>query len=395
MRSIAKSLVRNEKGQAMVMILFLILVGGLIVASLLSYVGTGLLNGRVYERRTAELYAADAGVEDAVWKIQHPVEAGYLPCSPGNPPRVYTITDINGRDVEVTIEYVDGGTYRITSIAVADDGGGTAAIDSSSQIEAYVTGASVSDDYSGILDGILTSQGVLDWGSKLVLNYTEGHEAEANYAGAWPDDPEEVDRFAQFYWMDVRYGTELGSGTVDLAGLDMDLGPAYRDGELEITNSINDPATLTLGGTLYTTGHTEIGTNGHPFTLDLNGHTIFVASDITGSPYALWVGGKCLIKGPGCIIALGDVYFEPNPDVGGVGEPVFVFSVLGATTIRPGVNMYGAVAGSVEVDIQTGSKPQINYPEGGFGGLINFPGFVETKLVYSIASWKVTPLPPG
>ena len=67
---------------------------------------------------------------------------------------------------------------------------------------------------------------------------------------------------------------------------------------------------------------------------------------MTGSPYALWVGGKCTLKGPGCIIAVGDVYFEPNPDVGGEGEPVFVFSVLGRTTIRPGINMYGAIAGS-------------------------------------------------
>jgi hypothetical protein len=112
-------------------------------------------------------------------------------------------------------------------------------------------------------------------------------------------------------------------------------------------------------------------------------------SDSADPDKALWVGGHCTVEGPGCIIAIGDIYFEPNPDVGDAGKPVFVFSVLGATTIRPGVSMYGAIAGSVEVDVQSGSRPQISYPIGGFGGLINFPGFVGTKLVYSISSWEI------
>ncbi len=388
MNNIMGRAMRDEKGAAMLLAVILLLVGGLVVASLLSFVGTGFLVGPVYEGRVAELYGADAGVEDAVWKIQSSVvgdEVYELYCGQGNHTLSYNISSVNERRVNVVVAYVDPFTYLVRSTA-SGDGSGT-------QVEAYVAGVTVSDDYSGILNGILTSQGGLEVKNQVTLNYTEGHEPAANYVGAWPDDPEEVDRFAQFYWMDVKYGTGLSSDTVDLTGFDMSLGPAYRDGELEITNSVNDPATLTLGGTLYVTGRTEIGTNDHPFTLDLNGHTIFVASNVTGSPYALWLGGKCLIKGPGCIIAIGDVYFEPNPDVGGAGEPVFVFSVLGATTIRPVINMYGAVAGSLEVCIQTGSKPQINYPLGGFGGLINFPGLVQTKLLYSIASWQVTPLP--
>ena len=118
MKNVVDRILRGERGAAMMLVLILLLVSGLIVASLLSYMGTGLLAGEVYEERTAQLYAVDAGVEDAIWKIQN--SDGYLPCSPGSPPRNYTITDINGQNVVITITsialYQDTtnltGTYR-------------------------------------------------------------------------------------------------------------------------------------------------------------------------------------------------------------------------------------------------------------------------------------------
>jgi len=64
-------LIKDESGQALVLTLLMLLISGLIAAPLLSYMGTGLLSGEVYETRTAELYAADAGVEDAIWKIEN------------------------------------------------------------------------------------------------------------------------------------------------------------------------------------------------------------------------------------------------------------------------------------------------------------------------------------
>jgi len=82
-----KKLVRNERGTALILALILLLIGGLISAALLNHMGSGILAGEVYERRTAELCAADAGVEDAIWKIHHLSEVDYLPCSPDNSPR--------------------------------------------------------------------------------------------------------------------------------------------------------------------------------------------------------------------------------------------------------------------------------------------------------------------
>ena len=380
MKTIVKRLARDEKGASLVLVLILLLISGLIIGPLLSYMGTGLITGEVYERRTDELYAADAGVEDAIWKIQH----GETPVCPADPEWSYTIADVNGKSLQISIEYLDGGTYKINSIAITDDGGGTAAL-TGTEIEAYITGESI--DYSGLLDNILTSQGDLDWKNKVNLVYPEENGPVANYTGLWPT-PEDL---AQFYWEDVKDEESYDSDTIDLEGEDDWRGPFYRDGELDILNSSNTPATLTLTGTVYITGDTLIGQNGKDMTLDLNGQTIFVASD---SSDALIMGGKCTVVGPGCIIAVGDVYFAPKGDVGGNEEPVFILSVSGTTILQPSGDFYGAIAGSVEVNVKSGEGPIITYPPGGFEeGGINFPGFVEpTQLVYSIESWEVIPL---
>lgn len=60
---------KRESGQAFILVLILLVVGGLIIAPLLAFVSTGLKAVQLCEQKTDELYAADAGVEDALWKI--------------------------------------------------------------------------------------------------------------------------------------------------------------------------------------------------------------------------------------------------------------------------------------------------------------------------------------
>jgi Tfp pilus assembly protein PilX len=246
MKAILKRINGDQQGVALVLALVVLLLGGLITAGLLAHMGAGLLATETYDRRTAELYAADAGVEDAIWKIQNHVEQ-VKELTQCRQSWSYNITDIDGRVAEVNDKHVEVTItlisvwedipcdYRIVSRAISDC--------SETQIEAYISGASVSDDYSGILDGILTSQGGLDWKDKVTLIYPEGHEPADNYEGAWPDEPAEVDRFVRFYRMDLEDEPGFDSDTVDLAGTDMNLQQVYRDGELAIKNSIKtDPA---------------------------------------------------------------------------------------------------------------------------------------------------------
>jgi len=71
-RLIAGRKENGEKGQALIVVLVLLTFGSLIIAGLLGFMGTGAKSGAVFHRKTAELYAADAGVQDAVWYLYHP-----------------------------------------------------------------------------------------------------------------------------------------------------------------------------------------------------------------------------------------------------------------------------------------------------------------------------------
>jgi len=367
------------------LVLILLAVGGLILAPLLGLMSTGLLAGQVYERKTDELYAADAGVEDAVWKIQSQVAEvkGLSPCYPD---WSYNISEVNDKNVDVTITWVDNLTYRVDSIATGN-GTGT-------QIEAYITGESKWGNYSGLMDHVLISPGEINVANKVIVDPaapypTDPNGRYPNYPGDWP----EVWELEEFYGDQVTNGTRYYSNTViDIIGVNTTLGPLYVGGELDILNSSNTPATLTLNGTIYATGQTEIGTTGKDFTLFMNGQTIFVSSNVTGNQYALTIGGKCTVKGPGIIIAVGDVQLKPKSQVGEQegGGPIFVLSVTGTSYLQPSGRIYGAIAGNVEVYVQQGTQPTVAYPEGGFDkdGL-NFLTGVK-KLVWDIATWEVS-----
>jgi len=374
-------LIRDEKGQALVMVLILMLIGGLISGPLLSNIGTGLITGEVYEKRTVELYAADAGVEDAVWKIQQ----GEVALCPGDPTYDYTISDVNGKSVDVTITSFDGSgnltlTYRVVATATGD-GSGT-------EIEAYIFGINPYGDYEGLLGQVLTSQGEIELAPGTNVTPLDGEHAPLEYYDdPWPTGGE----LAAWYLEDVAGVEPYDSDTFDLDGFDEELGPFYRDGELDILNTSNDPATLTLTGTVYIAGDTLIGKNGKDFNLNLDGHTIFVASNSSDPQKALWIGGKCTIIGSGIIIAIGDIYFEPKTEAG-VTDPIFIMSVDGTTTLQPAGDFYGSIAGSVEIDLQPNTS--VNYPVGeDWYDNLNFLVGVK-MLIFHIASWEVIPLSP-
>lgn len=92
----------------LILALILLVVGGLIIAPLLGFMSTGLIAGQVFEKKMEGLYAADAGIEDAIWKImndQIPTDEYYL--------------TVNGKEVMVVI------TTTTTGDFLADLLGGT------------------------------------------------------------------------------------------------------------------------------------------------------------------------------------------------------------------------------------------------------------------------------
>jgi len=93
-----------------VLALILLVVGGLIIAPLMGFMSTGLIVGQVFEKKMDGLYAADAGVEDAMWKIKN------------NPPATYPDSyelpaDVNEMLVSIVME-------EVTTFYTLDVGGG-------------------------------------------------------------------------------------------------------------------------------------------------------------------------------------------------------------------------------------------------------------------------------
>jgi hypothetical protein len=114
---IMKGLVKGQKGQALVAALILLVVGGLILTPLLGLMGTGIKSGQVFEQKDDEVYAADAGVEDAMWYIRNNepednnllkglLGAGYDEYDYSTPyPYPYKLS-VNGKNVTVTMQNV-------------------------------------------------------------------------------------------------------------------------------------------------------------------------------------------------------------------------------------------------------------------------------------------------
>lgn len=95
----------NEKGQALMLVLAYLVLGGLTLVPLLSHMTTGLNAGEIREEQVALNYAADAGMEYALWVLR----TDYITFDPTdydtefilNPPQ-----NINDKEVTITMKQI-------------------------------------------------------------------------------------------------------------------------------------------------------------------------------------------------------------------------------------------------------------------------------------------------
>ena len=85
---------RHEKGYVLVMALVIMVIGALLIGTMLSYLDTSLTLATKSEETSHTYYAADAGLEDALWNIQYN-EAFTLP-EEGQPEEWQLPGQING-----------------------------------------------------------------------------------------------------------------------------------------------------------------------------------------------------------------------------------------------------------------------------------------------------------
>ena len=95
-----QQVIGSEKGQALLIVLALLVLGGLTIVPALNYATTSLNSGRNIAQGVNGLYAADAGVEDTLWCLGNGI-------SPSE-----QLSD-NVNQMEVAIQTEDKGNYTI------------------------------------------------------------------------------------------------------------------------------------------------------------------------------------------------------------------------------------------------------------------------------------------
>ena len=334
--SLLKSLLKKETGQALPMTLILLVLGGLLIVPMLSLMTTNLTANRIIEEENSGIYSADAGIQDALWKLGNgvdPFENGdsYVLTEDGIP--LGTPVTVNGMTVTVDKESLDeGGLYTLKATATIDD-----------EIITVIRAQAVagSDDYSWLFDSAINTSGDLTTKNSDIIygGVTCGGDFDDNAdvrSGEIVEDAEVVfppaqvliDFYLNTFDPDVPWNPSNPypdpSYTIP-GGTDKDnphmIPPIYCDDSDDSDNSngdltINGSGYGKLSGTIYATGQIWIAPG---TTIDLNGHTIFSAynsdPDCTGGD-AINFQPNCFIFGPGCIIGVGSINYQPHAGTG-------------------------------------------------------------------------------
>jgi len=166
-----KQITSGEKGQVLPAVLALLVLGGLAVFPSLSYAATSLNAGRIIGEGVRGVYAADAGVEDALWSLENGI----------SPPQQLS-ENIN--QMEVTVQTEGKGTYTLYLGELVQTGGHSDYLD--------VDGEIVWDEEAGAYKYIIT----VTWqplpgapvihleevGARLPLGYSYQSESAADFA---------------------------------------------------------------------------------------------------------------------------------------------------------------------------------------------------------------------
>ncbi|MBA7678887.1 hypothetical protein ES703_87166 [subsurface metagenome] len=92
----------EETGHILILSLIVLTFGSLVMVPFLDFVRTGFVAGSVYEKKMIEIYAADAGIEDAVHRINKLITP--LDTMKTNDETSYAVDPVNGKAIDITIK---------------------------------------------------------------------------------------------------------------------------------------------------------------------------------------------------------------------------------------------------------------------------------------------------
>jgi len=308
MKAKLKKTIHDEGGAALAVTLVLLVIGGLMMAPLLGHMGTGTLAGELHEKKTDQLYLADAGIEYAIWHLRtggaynetlklHEIEETRV---------VFEEARVVSVDVDISkigTACDEMGLYEIVSTATSKDG-------SSTTVRCYVNNITIT------FQGNTTGSNEEIRGNILVES-----------GGLTVDAGTSITGNAKIYG-DTSFsaGSSVGGKICVLDGGDLTLNAgthvfnnvAYVEGDL----IMNNEAIVEGDGEFHVRGNVLLKGSA---TIKCNLYTI---GDVTLEGAAsriiteeVWAGGNVAISGPpGTISIIGNVHVSSDSTVGPIAK---------------------------------------------------------------------------
>jgi hypothetical protein len=361
---------RGKKGQILTLALLVMFVGAIILAGLFQYLGSSLLLATRGEENAVNYYAADSGIEDALYSLmnnQSYEQKDYI--------LNYTNSGLNNRIVNISVVNNPGNlgdsTYLITSTATHNKSG------ASTKIESYIRATPI-DFWKFGKDAITSNCSVTILGEKGLVHGNVSYVCSIDctptsqpcavngtinppYADGidwWP----ETWAIAKYFKDQVDVAKPFTGGVIDIS-VNSTIGPLYVEGDLEIMSSVKG-ASASLEGIVYVTGDLTLVAGGSStFTLNLNDQVIFVenkgaifgdANSMGKGHEEVFVDSFCTLTGSGAIFAIGDIWFEPKV-LTSSQDFMFIMSLEGWVNMQPSGEFYGSIAGNTEVEVSPNS----------------------------------------
>ncbi len=96
----------GESGNALILVLIFLVLGSLTLVPTLTHIGTALKTGEIYEESTNEIYTADSGIDDGLWRIKYDfMGTDYNPYD-FETEFPYETEDLNGMAANFTIQNI-------------------------------------------------------------------------------------------------------------------------------------------------------------------------------------------------------------------------------------------------------------------------------------------------
>ena len=193
-----KQLIGSQKGQALPIVLALMMLGGLTITPSLNYAATALNHGRIVDKGLNGVYAADAGVEEALWCL-----------ADNTSPPTQLAENIN--QMEVAIQTEDKGVYTVYFGELVQAGGHSQHLSVSGEM-VWESGTTYKYTITVTWQGGTTVIHLTEIGARLPVGYSYQTDSAASFANNLStDEPGEVQDASGAWMLNWEFATPYPS----------------------------------------------------------------------------------------------------------------------------------------------------------------------------------------